>query len=98
MRDHVFEHINPSDERRLPRSVLVMDNCSLHWFSPEQRNQLIEEVEALGAEILFIPQYEPRANAIEGGFSQMNKFLEDDLTLASRGGPGRTPASGSGVD
>ena len=23
-------------------------------------------------------------NAIEGGFSQMNKFLEDDLTLAER--------------
>ena len=50
----------------------------------EQRNQLIEEVEALGAETLFIPQYEPRANAIEGGFSQMNKFLEDDLALAER--------------
>ena len=55
-----------------------------HWFSPEQRNQLIEEVEDLGAEVLFIPQYQPRANAIEGGFSQMNKFIEEDIALAER--------------
>ena len=55
-----------------------------HWFSPQQRNQLIEEVEELGAEVLFIPQYQPRANAIEGGFSQMNKFIEEDIALAQR--------------
>ena len=55
-----------------------------HWFSPQQRNQLVEEVEELGAEVLFIPQYQPRANAIEGGFSQMNKFIEEDIALAHR--------------
>ena len=41
-------------------------------------------MEELGAEVLFIPQYQPRANAIEGGFSQMNKFIEEDPTLAQR--------------
>ena len=34
--------------------------------------------------MLFIPQYQPRANAIEGGFSQMNKFIEEDIALAER--------------
>ena len=41
-------------------------------------------MEELGAEVLFIPQYQPRANAIEGGFSQMNKFIEQDPALAER--------------
>ena len=50
---------------------MTSDRCTdsnRHWFSPEQRNQLIEEVEELGAEVLFIPQYQPRANAIEPGW------------------------------
>ena len=102
-RDHILPHLQVSDGRRLARSVLVLDNCSLcvtpivatlstyltvllnrHWFSDDQRNQLIEEVEAAGAEVIFIPQYEPRANAIEGGFSQMNKFIAEDIALAQR--------------
>ena len=29
-------------------------------------------------------RYEPRANAIEGGFSQVNKNLEKDVALANR--------------
>ena len=54
-----------------PRSVLVIDNCSLHWFSKAQKNVLEEAVKKAGAKLMYIPQYEPRANAIEGGFSQV---------------------------
>ena len=45
-------------------------------------HEVEEEIRAKGAKLLFIPQYCPRANAIEAGFSQMNKFLEEDTDLA----------------
>ena len=104
-REKVLPHLNPCDERQLPRSVLIMDNCSLHWWTREQRGALQAEVEAVGARLVFIPQcaplshsptlcdrarpnvsncrYCPRANAIEGGFSQVNKEIEDDIDLAN---------------
>jgi len=80
----VLPHLNPCDERRLPRSVLIVDNCSLHWAGADQLNELQAEVQSVGAELLYIPQYTPRANAIEGGFSQVNKELEADIVLADR--------------
>ena len=80
----VLPHLNPCDARRLPRSVLIVDNASLHWSSPDQLNELQAEVQSVGAELLYIPQYCPRANAIEGGFSQVNKELEADIVLADR--------------
>ena len=83
-RECVLPHLRPCDERQLPRSVLVVDNCSLHWASPDQINELEKLVLSVGAELLYIPQYCPRANAIEGGFSQVNKALEDDIVLADR--------------
>ena len=61
-----------------------MDNCSLHWAGADQLNELQAEVQSVGAELLYIPQYTPRANAIEGGFSQVNKELEADIVLADR--------------
>ena len=67
----------------LPLSVLVIDNCSLHWFTAGQINELKRDVEAVGAKLLYIPQYCPRANAIEAGFSQVNKNLEDDIAFAN---------------
>jgi hypothetical protein len=81
-RECVLVHLNPCDERQLPRSVLVLDNCSLHWFSDDEVNEVMQAVQARGAKLLFIPQYCPRANAIEAGFSQMNKFIEADVELA----------------
>ena len=81
-REKILPHLQPCDHRRLPRSVLVIDNCSLHWFTGRQINELQREVEAVGAKLLYIPQYCPRANAIEAGFSQVNKNLEDDIELA----------------
>jgi len=50
----------------------------------DQLNELQAEVQSVGAELLYIPQYCPRANAIEGGFSQVNKELEADIVLADR--------------
>ena len=50
----------------------------------DQINELEKLVLSVGAELLYIPQYCPRANAIEGGFSQVNKALEDDIVLADR--------------
>ena len=32
---------------------------------------------------LYIPQYTPRANSIEAGFSQMNRYIEEDIRLAN---------------
>ena len=84
-RECVLPHLQPCDARMLPRSVLVIDNCSLHWkVTADDVNDLEHEVRSVGARLLYIPQYCPRANAIEAGFSQMNRFIEEDIELADR--------------
>ena len=84
-RESVLPHLQPCDARMLPRSVLVIDNCSLHWkVTADDVNELEREVRSVGARLLYIPQYCPRANAIEAGFSQMNRFIEEDVELADR--------------
>ena len=47
-RECIVPHLNPCDERQLPRSVLVLDNCSLHWFKPDEINEVRAEIEAVG--------------------------------------------------
>ena len=84
-RESVLPHLQPCDARMLPRSVLVIDNCSLHWkVTDDDINELEREVKSVGAQLLYIPQYCPRANAIEAGFAQMNHFIEEDIELADQ--------------
>eukprot|EP01048_Picozoa_sp_COSAG05_P031437 COSAG05_NODE_11476_length_511_cov_7.788835_2_plen_85_part_00 len=73
----IIPYLQPCDERQLPRSVLVLDNASVHHFSDEE-DYLRQMVEEKGAKLLFIPQYTPRANAIEAGFGLMNHFIDEN--------------------
>lgn len=50
-KEAVLPTLNPADSRRLPRSVVVIDNCSLHWGNdiddPEQHMQFVNQLHAL---------------------------------------------------
>ena len=53
-----------------PRSVVVMDNCSVHHI--EETVSMIEEV---GALVHFLPPYSPDLNPIEECFSKVKSEI-----------------------
>ena len=69
-----------ADARQLARSVLIIDNCSLHHDGLDQLREIVEGV--YGAVLLYTPQYCPRANAIEAAFSLMNYNIALDESFA----------------
>jgi hypothetical protein len=77
----VLPHLQPCDERQLANSVVVIDNCSLHFGSsdPDDNadmvNELHELVRSKGAILCYTPPYCPRSNPIEGHFRLMNDYL-----------------------
>ena len=53
----VLPHLQAYDsETSPPRSVLVLDNCSLHWFTQRGLNRLEKAVRKKGAKLIYIPQ------------------------------------------
>ena len=64
----------PADARQLARSVLIIDNCSLHHDGLDQLREIVEGV--YGAVLLYTPQYCPRANAIEAAAAPGPEFGE----------------------
>ena len=52
--------------------VVVMDNLGAH--RPERIRELIE-IEARGAELVFVPSYSPDLNPIEQAFSKIKNIL-----------------------
>jgi transposase len=55
----------------LPRSVLVIDNASIHKVAG-----IREMVEEHGARLLYLPAYSPDLNPIELGFSTIKTWLD----------------------
>lgn len=73
LRDYVLPNTTPYPG---PRSVLVLDNCSIH-HTPEVRH--LVEVEA-ECKLLFLPPYSPDLNPIEEAFSSIKAWLRRHAT------------------
>jgi transposase len=52
-------------------SVLVLDNAQIH-----HNQSLIELINAIGAQVLFLPPYSPDFNPIETAFSFIKGYLK----------------------
>ncbi len=55
-----------------PGDVVVMDNLSAHKVAG-----IREQIEACGAQLLYLPPYSPDLNPIEKAWSKFKKFLRD---------------------
>ena len=55
-----------------PRSILVMDNCSIHHVQP-----VLDTLKQMGILVLFLPPYSPDVNPIEEMFSYIKYYLKD---------------------
>jgi transposase len=65
----VEQHLAPTLQ---PGDVVVLDNLSSHKVSGVR-----EAVEAVGAELRYLPPYSPDLNPIELAFSKLKKLLRD---------------------
>ena len=59
-----------------PRSVLVMDNCSIHHVLP-----VSETLSQMGILTIFLPPYSPDMNPIEELFSYFKYYLKNHDTI-----------------
>lgn len=55
-----------------PRSILVMDNCSIHHVQPVK-----DLLQACGILLIFLPPYSPDYNPCEEMFSYIKYYLKD---------------------
>lgn len=55
-----------------PRSILIMDNCSIHHVQ-----QVKELLDAAGILLIFLPPYSPDYNPCEEMFSYIKYYLKD---------------------
>ena len=66
-----------------PKSVVIMDNCSIHHVSP-----VIELFQNTGVVVLFLPPYSPDYNPIELAFSSVKYFLKQhDIVMQAMDDP-----------
>ena len=66
-----------------PRSVLVLDNCSIHHVRP-----VTDTLRDMGILTLFLPSYSPDMNPVEELFSYFKYYLKDhDLILQAMRDP-----------
>ena len=73
VRDVLLPHLNPFNGIN-PRSVVIMDNASIHHV--EEVIDLIE-IQA-GARLCFLPPYSPDLNPAEGLFSQVKSIMKQN--------------------
>ena len=59
-----------------PRSVLIMDNASIHHVS-----DVINLIETAGIKICLLPPFSPDLNPVEGVFSQMKSIMKENDQL-----------------
>lgn len=59
-----------------PRSIVVLDNCSIHHTAP-----VAEAFRQVGIPTLFLPPYSPDMNPIEELFSYVKYYLKDHDTV-----------------
>jgi transposase len=65
----VQQHLAPALK---PGDIVVMDNLSSHKVAGVR-----EAIEAVGAELRYLPPYSPDLNPIELAFSKLKKLLRD---------------------
>lgn len=65
----VEQHLVPALK---PGDIVVMDNLSSHKVAGIRK-----AIEAVGAEVLYLPPYSPDLNPIELAFSKLKKMLRD---------------------
>jgi len=68
LREQVAPQLNPYPGKR---SVVVLDNCSIH-HDAEIRELIVDEC---GAHLVYLPPYSPDFNPIEEAFSAMKAWL-----------------------
>ena len=73
VRDVLLPHLNPFNGIN-PRSVVIMDNASIHHV--EKVTDLIEN--QAGAKLCFLPPYSPDLNPAEGVFSQVKSVMKQN--------------------
>jgi transposase len=57
----------------MPRSVVVMDNASIH-----SKARVTELMQAVGARVLFLQPYSPSFNPIEKVFGRLKAWLRQN--------------------
>ena len=65
VQQHLVKSLRPGD-------IVVMDNLSSHKVSG-----VVAAIEAVGAEVRYLPPYSPELNPIELAFSKFKKLLRD---------------------
>ena len=58
--------LNPYDDRRLPNSVIVMDNVNI-----QHQPRLLNYFRSKGVKVCFLARYDPRCSPIEQAFAQV---------------------------
>lgn len=59
-----------------PKSVLIMDNCSVHHVQEIQ-----DLLSSVGIPILYLPPYSPDYNPLEEAFSYIKNYLKQQDEL-----------------
>jgi len=73
----VEQHLAPELK---PGDVVVMDNLSSHKVAG-----VVEAIEAVGAEVRYLPPYSPDLNPIELAFSKFKRLLRDGAQRTQEG-------------
>ncbi|KXJ06866.1 hypothetical protein AC249_AIPGENE23909 [Exaiptasia diaphana] len=69
--EHFILPMIGSAARQEPNSVLVMDNCNIHYS-----DDMINAVRNKGGIVIFLPPYSPDLNPIEDCFNFSKKWLQ----------------------
>ena len=73
IKDVLLPHLNPFNGIN-PRSVVIMDNASIHHVE-----EVIDIVEnQAGAKLVYLPPYSPDLNPAEGVFSQVKSIMKQN--------------------
>ena len=76
VRNVLLPHLNPFNGVN-PRSVVIMDNASIHHV-----DQVVDLIERqAGAKLCFLPPYSPDLNPAEGVFSQIKSIMKQNDQL-----------------
>ena len=75
VRGNLVPYMNSFDGSS-PKSVLVLDNCSIHHV-----HEVLEVFRTTGIVVMFLPPYSPDYNPVEEAFSYVKYYLKrhDDL-------------------
>lgn len=77
--------LNPYDRRRLPNSVVCLDNMNIQHSAA-----LLRLLHRIGCKVFWFARYDPRLSPIERAFNQVKSFLRGpDITHNLRDSPKR---------